>query len=313
MQHPDGYWVLVCNPRKWAIDRFLEADIVQDTWGIRPSDEQYFSPGQLAIIRVGIDHRNAQELQGRSKLKPGIYAICLVESVAFPGTGAADKFWTPNSLREPGWPTVNIRYLRTYLNRPLTIERIKAECPTISPLIRNGFQASSFPISADDFGRILELLGEQWETLSFPDELLPTTLDQLAQLEQHYLYATPEVKKVMSRRIERGPIGDLVKKFHQYECQICKALGKKAVAFVKPNGQPYVEAHHVVPVSMGQIGSLSAANVISVCANHHRQMHYGGVTVQMNNDQFFIGLPEGKISISRFPMTPQIKASNGTG
>lgn len=66
MKNMDGYWVLVCNPRKWAIYRFLEAGIVQDTWGVRPSDQQYFSPGQLAIIRVGIDHRNMQELKGRS-------------------------------------------------------------------------------------------------------------------------------------------------------------------------------------------------------------------------------------------------------
>jgi hypothetical protein len=44
----DGpYWVLVSNPKKWAIDRFLDREIDHDTWGIRPSDRGRFAPGQL--------------------------------------------------------------------------------------------------------------------------------------------------------------------------------------------------------------------------------------------------------------------------
>ena len=39
-------------------------------------------------------------------------------------------------------------------------------------------------------------------------------------------------------------------------------------------GNNYVEAHHVVPVSLGQPGTLSPRNMISVCASHHREMHY---------------------------------------
>ena len=32
------YWVFVCNPKKWAIDQFLEQGREHDTWGVRPSD-----------------------------------------------------------------------------------------------------------------------------------------------------------------------------------------------------------------------------------------------------------------------------------
>ena len=46
---------------------------------------------------------------------------------------------------------------------------------------------------------------------------------------------------------------------------------------MKPDGVPYVEAHHVVPVSRGSAGLLDPANIITVCANHHRELHYGGV------------------------------------
>ena len=58
----DRYWVLVCNPKKWAIDRFLADGIREDTWGIRPSDAQFFAPGQLAIIRVGVDNRTTVDM-----------------------------------------------------------------------------------------------------------------------------------------------------------------------------------------------------------------------------------------------------------
>jgi hypothetical protein len=47
------YWVFVSNPKKWAIDRFLDREIEHDSWGIRPSDRERFAPGQLGIIRVG--------------------------------------------------------------------------------------------------------------------------------------------------------------------------------------------------------------------------------------------------------------------
>ena len=99
----EGYWVFACNPRKWAIDRFLERGAGQrDTWGIRPSDSQHFAPGQLAVIRVGVDRRSDAERQGRPKLEAGIYALCEVESPAYPGAGANDEFWAPDAARAPG-------------------------------------------------------------------------------------------------------------------------------------------------------------------------------------------------------------------
>jgi hypothetical protein len=66
------YWVFVCNPKKWAIDRFLDREIERDTWGIWPSDRSRFAPGQLGIIRVGVDRRSAAERNGKPPLEPGI-------------------------------------------------------------------------------------------------------------------------------------------------------------------------------------------------------------------------------------------------
>lgn len=88
---------------------------------------------------------------------------------------------------------------------------------------------------------------------------------------------TPEEKERVIKQIERGAVANKVKALNGYKCQVCEATGQNPFSFLKPDDTPYVEAHHVMPVSTREKGVLSASNIITVCANHHRQMHYGGV------------------------------------
>jgi len=294
------YWVFVCNPKKWAIDRFLDRSIEHDTWGVRPSDRERFAPGQLGVVRVGVDRRTVEERDGKPPLDPGIYALCEVESEAFDGTGANDEFWRDDAGREPGWPTIRIRYLRTYLHRPLTIARLRTEQPGISGLVLEGFQAASFPISADDFRTIVTSLGEDVDDLPVGPEETDTSDSGLAALQRKYVNASPEVKERVSKYIERGSVGSRVKKAQGFKCQVCSALGRHPLGFKKTNGEHYAEAHHVMPVSALQVGSLAASNIMVVCANHHRQMHYGGIDVQVRETAFEFTLDEAPLKISRF-------------
>ena len=284
----ERYWVFVCNPAKWAIDRFLAGGITEDTWSVRPSDRDKFAPGQLAIVRVGVDRRSQADRDGHPPLEPGIYALCEVESEAFPASGADDSFWAEGEAREPGWPTVRIRYLRGYLQSPLTIERLRAEHPDLSHLLLDGFRAASFPISADDFRVVVRMLGEDLDDLPAPPPAPADTGDELAALEKKYLHASPEVKTKVGKHIERGPVGAAVKKATGYKCQLCEAMGRDPIGFLKPSGEPYVEAHHVMPVSTLQIGSLAASNIMTLCPNHHRQVHYGGVSVVIGDESFSV-------------------------
>lgn len=231
-------------------------------------------------------------------MEPGIYALCEVESEVFEGTGAGDDFWAVGQERKAGWPTVNIRYLRTYHAAPLTIERLKAERPDVSELLLNGFQAASFPIRPADFHAVMALLGEELDNLGAvqPDGV---TADKLAAMEMKYLRASPEVRERLSRTIERGPIGALLKRATGFRCQLCEALGVDPIGFLKANGEPYVEAHHVMPVARRQIGSLAASNVMILCANHHRQMHYGGIEVVIDTTTFALVIGGTSIKIAR--------------
>ena len=51
-------------------------------------------------------------------------------------------------------------------------------------------------------------------------------------------------------------------------CEYCGAT-----SFVKPNGEFYLEAHHLLALS--EDGPDTPENVVALCANHHREAHYG--------------------------------------
>jgi len=233
----------------------------------------------------------------------GIYALCEVESREFAGTGANDEFWALGKARETGWPTIKLRYLRSYLGKPLTVERLQAERPGIYHLLLKRFQGSSFLIPADDFREVMTLLGEELEDLPSPASQCDITLDKLAALENEYREASPELKEGLSRAIERGDVGALVKKATGFRCQLCDALRLPSLGFVKANGEHYVEAHHVMPVSERQVGSLAASNVMILCANHHRQMHYGGIKVDIGPTTFDFVIDKISMTIPKFTAT----------
>jgi hypothetical protein len=156
---------------------------------------------------------------------------------------------------------------------------------------------------------VIDLLGEDVEAIPAAPEIALTTLDKLGELEARYLHAGPEVKERVSRSIERGPIGALVKNANGFKCQLCDALGLDPIGFKKRNGEPYVEAHHMMPVSTKQIGSLAASNVLTVCANHHREIHYGCIEVNITDTVFDIVISGKHIQISRL----KIATGSSTG
>ena len=112
-----------------------------------------------------------------------------------------------------------------------------------------------------------------------------------------YEGASPRTTERLRKSIERGSVGELVKKLSGYQCQVCKAIGMETQTFRTAAGNNYVEAHHVVPVSSGQTGSLSPRNVISVCASHHRELHYGATAAASDLGTAYRIVVEGGIAV----------------
>ena len=124
--------------------------------------------------------------------------------------------------------------------------------------------------------------------------------NDLTETELKLLERPPAVRERVSRSIERGTIGTRLKRANGYKCQVCDALGMEPVGFIKNNGEPYVEAHHATPVSALEVGSLSATNIMILCANHHREMHYGDVKIDRTPANFALTLAGKQILIRQF-------------
>jgi 5-methylcytosine-specific restriction protein A len=55
----------------------------------------------------------------------------------------------------------------------------------------------------------------------------------------------------------------------QGKCELCRS----AAPFNRPDGTPFLEVHHVIPISEG--GEDTPENTAALCPNCHRACHYG--------------------------------------
>ena len=137
---------------------------------------------------------------------------------------------------------------------------------------------------------------------SKPNKVDKGVLRELSERKKKYEQAkSPVEKKRLVKAVERGPAGAWMKNYRQHRCQVCKELDMNPVGFRTRAGIYYTEAHHVDPVSTG--GSLGLENIIVVCANHHRQMHYGNVEILQaasGSSEFIFRIDGGEIRIDRF-------------
>ena len=172
-------------------------------------------------------------------------------------------------------PRVPLRYLCNLASNPLPIANVSASRVVDRYVLHPPQTKSCMPLEPSSFAKIAELAGGISSILRGLTLDKPSTIDSLLEAERKHQDAAPIVKSVISRRIERGPIGTLVKKRQRYRCALCTVLQRETMTFKTTNGHDYVEAHHVMPIAAGRSGVLSALNVIVLCATHHRQMHYG--------------------------------------
>jgi len=93
------------------------------------------------------------------------------------------------------------------------------------------------------------------------------------ELERKALKATENPTKVIveTPQYRRSLyISEFVKRKAKGICQDCH----KQAPFVNKNtGEPFLETHHITPLSQG--GKDSMENVIALCPNCHRKRHYG--------------------------------------
>ncbi len=287
-----GIWTFFTNPKFWEVDSFLNSERVNYDfyYSINKNHRNKFNIGDKGLIRVGRDNRNKKELKGKSKLNAGIYAI--VEVVSNPEfiKDTSDEFYiNPDGANEDKW-RIKIKVIKNLINSPIIFdESNKTELSEDKYLVK-GFQSSTMPLLESVFYKIIDLAyqGENLEKeIDFIDfDKLSNDKNGIKILNKIYQNAEIKKREKLIKVVERGKIANEIKKYLGYKCQICEALGINPYTFKKKNGDYYVETHHVIPVSDTEKSKLSVENLICVCPNHHRQIHYGNVDLISDNDKY---------------------------
>lgn len=100
------------------------------------------------------------------------------------------------------------------------------------------------------------------------------SLDDSSENRQRRLAARSTKPKVVYRLVQdyrRDP--DVVAEALYRADGFCEKCKEKAPFIKRSNGEPYLEVHHIIPLSQGGLDSLE--NVISLCPNCHREIHFG--------------------------------------
>jgi predicted HNH restriction endonuclease len=105
-----------------------------------------------------------------------------------------------------------------------------------------------------------------------------TTNDILKEVIESVVYE-PKIKqeKVISEKSAYARDPEIAKRcivLSNYKCN----LDGDHESFITKKGKPYMEAHHLIPISYQDYFDYSLdveANIISLCPNCHRKLHYG--------------------------------------
>lgn len=78
----------------------------------------------------------------------------------------------------------------------------------------------------------------------------------------------------VSRRIRDTVLSHELKRFYDYECQIC------GITIIGIAGNRYAEGAHVRPLGRPHLGDDSRSNLLCLCPNHHAQLDLGGIFIE---------------------------------
>lgn len=94
------------------------------------------------------------------------------------------------------------------------------------------------------------------------------TLDELKRIAKGQQTKKPkQITATVTQAVRDPYIAEYAKRRAKGICQLC---GKKA-PFKRPDGEPYLESHHIQWLSKG--GADSIGNTVALCPNCHKKMH----------------------------------------
>jgi len=194
------------------------------------------------------------------------------------------------SRNEMKWRN-ELAFIRQHLVEDNYLDNKERNFWTITDIGIEYYQQLKSEIITEEGNDYQRLSGNFIHLLNYDAEFMDSVeSDELFQDNKELKNETVE-KKIQAIRRYRELI-DKIKGKYDSKCQI-KGCG---YTFPKKNGENYSEGHHLIPLSQG--GKQYDANVVVLCANHHRMFHYADIkiedkiesrrTVYLNNEEYII-------------------------
>ena len=135
--------------------------------------------------------------------------------------------------------------------------------------------------------RVIETFGSRealYESLVAGEPMSPddSAIDDLDSATRQLVvgYEYKRDPAVRARVVERS----------QGRCEYCNSAG-----FLRDDGSRYVETHHII--RLADDGADLESNVIALCANHHKEAHFGHGREAMEEE--FVAIVSKKLAIER--------------
>ncbi len=263
-----GYWMFICNPNKWEIDRFMRSGVLEDTYSISEYHKDYFKKGQMGIVRVGRDSRPKKKLGDNPKLLPGIYAV--VKVLSEPEMLVSDKgnYWIDQEAKMTPRLRVRLKYLSTHLDDPVLITDLNGtQIVENDPLIIKGVQASSFPILKTSFDFIVALLQDSQANNN------ATSFEPIEEQEysEGKTYYKQHITRERDPKLMREAKSRFIREHGSLYCEVC---GFNFKDHYGERGNDFIEGHHTKYVSeLSREEKTKPSDIVMLCPNCHRMIH----------------------------------------
>ncbi|MFI8684699.1 HNH endonuclease [Rossellomorea sp. NPDC077527] len=126
-----------------------------------------------------------------------------------------------------------------------------------------------FPLKLKEGNPIPIVHAEEMESIDEAKERLVKRIsNKVLEDKAKYAPQQPGTRNTMTKTYERNAyVSELAKRRAKGNCQLCE----QPAPFIKPNGAPFLETHHIEWLANG--GTDSIDNTVALCANCHRKMH----------------------------------------
>lgn len=151
---------------------------------------------------------------------------------------------------------------------------------------RYAFQRAIRKVSDSIYDTILsktgleqDLFASEIPTARFSEEDDP--VGRVVEFNSIYATASPKQQRRLSELLEHGTyVGRKLAELNNYTCQVCGQRG-----FEQKSGRPYIETHHILALHKKEPHSLCSDNILVVCPNCHRKLHFAQIVLQTLPDE----------------------------